>query len=105
MAAVVFATFTVGMTSWQARWIGGLPKPVESVLEHIQPLVSFNAYGLFADMTEVRPEIVVEGSDDGETWKPYGFRWKAGAVERAPGFAGPRREDAPGRGHVLRART
>ena len=27
-------------------------------------------------MTTERPEITVEGSDDGVTWKPYRFRWK-----------------------------
>ena len=47
------------------------------------------AYGLFAVMTTERPEVTVEGTLDGETWKPYAFRWKAGDPQRAPRFAGP----------------
>lgn len=50
-------------------------------------------YGLFRVMTTTRPEIVVEGSDDGVTWKPYGFRYKPGELNRAPpliGFHMPR---------------
>jgi hypothetical protein len=40
-------------------------------------------------MTTRRPEIVVEGSDDGRTWKEYEFRWKPGDVRRRPGFVAP----------------
>jgi hypothetical protein len=40
-------------------------------------------------MTTRRPEIIVEGSDDGRTWKPYEFRWKPGDVRRPPAFVAP----------------
>ena len=40
-------------------------------------------------MTTSRPEIVVEGSEDGATWRPYAFRWKPGDVLRHPGFVEP----------------
>jgi hypothetical protein len=36
-----------------------------------------------------RPEIVVEGSEDGRTWRPYEFRWKPGDVSVAPKFVAP----------------
>jgi len=55
----------------------------------ISPLRSVNSYGLFAVMTTTRPEIVVEGSDDGETWRAYEFRYKPGDVRRRPGFVAP----------------
>ncbi|TSC58612.1 MAG: hypothetical protein Greene041619_486 [Candidatus Peregrinibacteria bacterium Greene0416_19] len=55
----------------------------------LRPFRSVSDYGLFRVMTRTRPEIIVEGSDDGETWKPYAFRWKAGDVTRRPGFAEP----------------
>jgi hypothetical protein len=48
-----------------------------------------NSYGLFAVMTTERPEILLEGSEDGDTWTPYTFRWKSGDVERAPRFCAP----------------
>jgi hypothetical protein len=48
-----------------------------------------NGYGLFAVMTTVRHEIVVEGSDDGQRWLPYEFRWKPGRLDRRPLFVAP----------------
>jgi hypothetical protein len=48
-----------------------------------------NNYGLFAVMTTERPEIIIEGSNDGETWTAYEFRWKPGDVKRRPEFAAP----------------
>ena len=50
---------------------------------------SVNSYGLFAIMTTRRPEIIIEGSNDGEHWFAYEFRWKPGNVQRRPLFAGP----------------
>ncbi|MBI3785687.1 MAG: lipase maturation factor family protein, partial [Deltaproteobacteria bacterium] len=57
-----------------------IPWPAELVrLQQLQaPLQIVNGYGLFARMTTTRPEIVLEGSDDGRTWKAYDFRWKPG---------------------------
>ncbi len=65
--------------------------PSELILleEWVQPLRSFNSYGLFAVMTKKRPEIVVEGSDDGLSWKPYRFRWKPCELDRRPMFTTP----------------
>jgi lipase maturation factor 1 len=40
-------------------------------------------------MTTERPEIVIEVSEDGQTWKEYEFRWKAGNVLRRPRFVEP----------------
>jgi hypothetical protein len=50
---------------------------------------SVNHYGLFAVMTTRRPEIIVEGSADGVTWRPYELRWKPGDVGRRPAFTTP----------------
>ncbi len=55
----------------------------------IAPLRSVNSYGLFADMTTRRTEIVIEGSHDAITWREYGFRWKPGDVKRMPGQVAP----------------
>jgi len=40
-------------------------------------------------MTTERPEIVVEGSDDGERWRAYEFKFKPGLVTRAPPWVAP----------------
>ncbi|MCG3150347.1 MAG: hypothetical protein PCFJNLEI_03830 [Verrucomicrobiae bacterium] len=55
----------------------------------IGPLQSVNGYGLFAMLTTSRPEIIVEGSRDGETWQAYEFNYKPGDLQRRPGFVWP----------------
>jgi lipase maturation factor 1 len=49
----------------------------------------FNEYGLFANMTTKRNEISIEGSDDGEKWRAYTFRYKPEALDRAPKWVAP----------------
>lgn len=58
-------------------------------LAWIRPFRSVNTYGLFADMTESRPEIIVEGSNDRITWETYHFRWKPGDLKAAPKWVAP----------------
>ena len=55
----------------------------------IDPYRSINAYHLFASMTLVRREPIVEGTADGTTWVPYEFRYKPGDVDRPPPFVAP----------------
>ncbi len=50
---------------------------------------SVNSYGLFAVMTTSRLEIVVEGSENGLTWKAYEFKYKPGDLARRPRFCWP----------------
>jgi hypothetical protein len=68
---------------------GSIPAPLVWVYRQLAPLRSANGYGLFAVMTTSRPEIVVEGSDDGVTWRAYAFKWKPGDPARRPGFVAP----------------
>ncbi len=68
---------------------GRVPAPAGDVLRFAAPFRVVNTYGLFAVMTTSRPEIVVEGSNDGETWVEYGFRYKPGDVRRAPVWVEP----------------
>jgi lipase maturation factor 1 len=68
---------------------GAIPGPLVAVYRLVAPFRSANGYGLFAVMTTERPEIVLEGSDDGETWRPYEFRWKPGDPLRRPRFVAP----------------
>jgi hypothetical protein len=64
-----------------------VPVLIQMLGQWLAPLRSTNPYGLFRVMTKERPEITVEGSDDGITWKPYRFRWKPCELDRAPRFA------------------
>jgi predicted DCC family thiol-disulfide oxidoreductase YuxK len=69
------------------RW--NLPPPVRAAVVTTSSWGIVNAYGLFAVMTVERPEIVVEGSDDGETWLAYEFKWKPGDPHRGLAFISP----------------
>jgi uncharacterized membrane protein YphA (DoxX/SURF4 family) len=72
-------------------WLGprALPPAARAVRQAINPFRSLNAYHLFASMTLVRREAVVEGTADGVTWLPYEFRYKPGDPFRAPAFVAP----------------
>ena len=88
VAAVIVMLTTMPLvdalrTGW--RW----PEPFSGLRNALAPLMSFNGYGLFAVMTTTRPEIFVEGSDDGVTWQAYRFRWKPGNVREAPALVAP----------------
>lgn len=68
---------------------GRLPRPAATVLTWIAPFRIINTYGLFAVMTTTRPEIVMEGSNDGKHWLEYEFRYKPGDLKRAPPWVAP----------------
>ncbi len=65
------------------------PGPVLATYMWLEPFRTFNRYGLFAVMTTTRNEIVIEGSNDGATWRAYEFKYKPGDVKRRPGFVEP----------------
>lgn len=48
-----------------------------------------NTYGLFANMTEERPEIIIEGSEDGRTWQEYNFKYKPDRLDERPPHIAP----------------
>jgi predicted DCC family thiol-disulfide oxidoreductase YuxK len=77
---IVFA----GFVQIRAAFGGRLSAPAAWINDEIAPLCIVNSYGLFAVMTTVRLEIIVEGSDDGVHWREYSFRYKPGDVRRAP---------------------
>lgn len=66
-----------------------VPNAVRIVLRALMPFHVINNYGLFAVMTRRRPEIILEGSDDGETWHAYEFRYKPGDLKRRPRWVQP----------------
>ena len=71
-----------GTASVDRTWAG-------SALRLASPFRAVNGYGLFRVMTTSRPEIVIEVSSNGQDWKEYEFRWKAGDVARRPSFVEP----------------
>src|SRR5207253_10305762 len=65
------------------------PDTILATHRYAGPFRSINPYGLFAMMTTTRPEIIIEGSDDGYNWREYEFKYKVGDVKRRPGFCQP----------------
>jgi predicted DCC family thiol-disulfide oxidoreductase YuxK len=63
-----------------------LSKGIAEFAEIVAPLRVVNRYGPFANMTTERPEIVIEGSRDGEHWREYAFKYKPGDVNRRPSW-------------------
>jgi len=91
--AIAIAVITVPVSVVTFTASIGLPLPIAPLVEplagFIAPLRSVNSYGLFAVMTTTRPEIIVEGSDDGATWMAYEFEYKPGDLQRRPPWVAP----------------
>jgi lipase maturation factor 1 len=73
----------------RVRWPRPILRAFFSLHQDLDVFRSVNNYGLFAVMTTSRPEIIIEGSDDGQTWKPYEFKYKPGDPSRRPQFCWP----------------
>jgi predicted DCC family thiol-disulfide oxidoreductase YuxK len=85
-----FVLICSGPLLWDAFFPeAGWPQLLEGVYAYVEPFRSLNGYGLFRVMTKTRPEIIVEGSDDGVTWRPYEFKYKVGDLQRAPPIVAP----------------
>jgi predicted DCC family thiol-disulfide oxidoreductase YuxK len=77
---IVFAS----VVQIHAVFRGPISAPAAWIIDEIAPLYIVNTYGLFAVMTTARPEIIIEGSDDGVHWREYAFKYKPGDVRRPP---------------------
>ena len=70
---------------WMVR---PLPLPATPVTA-LEPFRIANSYGLFGRMTRGRYEIEFQGSDDGQTWLVYPFRFKPQDPAKPPGVYAP----------------
>ncbi|MBA3721985.1 MAG: lipase maturation factor family protein [Parachlamydiaceae bacterium] len=69
--------------------IFGISRRIFQFLNLFRSYYITSSYGLFARMTTIRNEIVVEGSNDGENWSVYEFKWKPGDLSIAPKQVAP----------------
>jgi hypothetical protein len=88
-AGLTLLILPLGLTRILENTTVRLPETVATVARYTSPFQVVNSYGLFAVMTTERPEIVVEGSNDGKQWLAYEFPYKPGDVNRAPRWAAP----------------
>ena len=90
VSAAVFIGIMSGLTLWrEATYTRPHADWSNRLVSLVQPTRSINGYGLFRTMTTERPELVIEGTRDGEQWTEYTFRWKPGDLGRRPGFVQP----------------
>jgi predicted DCC family thiol-disulfide oxidoreductase YuxK len=83
---VALITVPVGLDRlWQPFAHKHLPI-VGALTDAITPFQIVNPYGLFITTTTTRPEIVIEGSDDGHEWRDYVLRDYPGPLTRAPSW-------------------
>lgn len=71
-----------------AEMLGNYHLPMSPVLA-LEPFRIANRYGLFAVMTRGRYEIEFQGSDDGQNWLPYPFRYKPQELNEPPRIYAP----------------
>ena len=91
VVAVVMTVLLIANVYWCTRyWLpAAIHRWAAPVARTLQTFYVSNSYGLFATMTKTRPEIVLEGSADGETWLEYEFKFKPGRVNRRPPVIAP----------------
>jgi Lipase maturation factor len=87
--AAVMLTWIFYVTLAEMVWmVNPLPLPTTPV-SALDPFRIANRYGLFAVMTRGRYEIEFQGSDDGQTWVVYPFRFKPQDPTKPPGIYAP----------------
>ncbi len=88
-AALTAIIMLLGIGRLIETFAGDAPEPLKTIVRAGSAFQIVNSYGLFAVMTTSRTEIEVQGSDDGDKWKTYEFRYKPGDVKRAPKWVAP----------------
>jgi hypothetical protein len=88
VALVCFVGIVSGLLSLELFGVE-LPPGGAAILHATARLDLVNYYGLFTVMSTERPEIIVEGSDDGTNWRAYEFSYKPGNLMRAPPIVEP----------------
>src|SRR6266566_989244 len=92
LTAVLAAFILLASSAEMARRLFGgaiLPAPVRVAIDRLEPFHVVSGYGLFAIMTTSRPEIIVQGSNDGALWLDYEFKYKPGDLKRPPPWVQP----------------
>lgn len=89
----ISATRLAGQVRDVGQRLGGDPELagtswMQRAAEATSPFRLVGSYGRPFPTIARRPDIVIEGSQDGETWKPYVFARKPGPLDRRPPGAG-----------------
>jgi hypothetical protein len=89
-AGAVMLTWIFYATTAELIWMFARSAPLPaSPVAALEPFRIANQYGLFAVMTRGRYEIEFQGSNDGQNWTAYPFRYKPQALNERPGIYAP----------------
>lgn len=88
-AMVALVVVPVGLNLVYAPLAGRNLPLLGAPTEALAPLLVVNPYGPFATTTTTRPGIVIEGSDDNNTWREYALPYLPGPIARAPTWSIP----------------
>jgi len=83
IGVISFVLVFLGVSQVVEKYTGKMPSSARAIAKTIAPLHISNTYGLFTHMTTSRPEIIIEGSYDGEEWLAYEFKYKPGILDRS----------------------
>ncbi|WP_373999255.1 lipase maturation factor family protein [Bdellovibrio bacteriovorus] len=92
MALVPLILVVPSSLFWIAKSLAEKSKMWDFMLPYMRFFYPFricNPYGLFAVMTRVRPELVLEGSNDGVHWETYEFKHKPTSLKKFPTIVAP----------------
>lgn len=90
LATIALLLFFASLASfWSAAAHVPLPTPVARTVQAVQNFGVGAIYHVFPNMQTERQELVVEGSNDGDHWQPYRFRFKPQALDRMTPFIVP----------------
>jgi predicted DCC family thiol-disulfide oxidoreductase YuxK len=87
--AVAIVVLVLSFSELGAMFLETPFDPGSALVQIAAPFQIANTYGLFASMTITRPEIIVQGSNDGVTWMDYEFRYKPGDLRQPPHWVAP----------------
>jgi predicted DCC family thiol-disulfide oxidoreductase YuxK len=88
-ATVAVIVLVLSVSELWSMFIGSTSGEGNGLVRLAAPFGIVNTYGLFAVMTTTRPEIIVQGSNDGRTWLDYEFKYKPGDLRRTPRWVAP----------------
>jgi predicted DCC family thiol-disulfide oxidoreductase YuxK len=88
-ATIAVIIVALSVSELWGMFFGSASEEGNALVRLAAPFGIVNTYGLFAVMTTTRPEIIVQGSNDRQTWMDYEFKYKAGDLRRAPRWVAP----------------
>ena len=79
-AAIILVTSSIQI--WGMATGKGVSGKADQIFAYIQRWLVANRYHVFPTVNQQRVELIIEGTVDGQTWIPYKFKYKPGALNK-----------------------